>query len=86
MQYLLLYAKSPKQEKLNLKKMENQNIIFLTSRVHPGESLASWKLKGFMEYLTGNTKEANYLKNNFIFVVIPFLNPDGVSIGNYRCS
>jgi hypothetical protein len=50
MQYLLLYAKSPKQEKLNLKKMENQNVIFLTSRVHPGESLASWKLKGFMEY------------------------------------
>lgn len=27
---------------------------------------------------------ANYMRNNFIFKIIPMLNPDGVILGNYR--
>lgn len=66
--------------------MEGKNMIVLTSRVHPGESLASYKLKGFMEYLTGDTAEAGFLLDNFVFIIVPMLNPDGVCIGNYRTS
>ena len=26
------------------------------------------------------------LRNNFVFKVVPMMNPDGVIVGNYRCS
>ena len=60
--------------------------IVLSARVHPGESNASWMMKGAIDYLVGNTPEARVLRNKFVFKVIPMINPDGVINGNYRCS
>lgn len=75
--------------------------MVLTSRVHPGESNASWMMKGFLDYLLSNTadvKVAFYrlltepnillqlLRDTFVFKIVPMLNPDGVIVGNYRCS
>ena len=60
--------------------------IVLTSRVHPGESNASIIMHGTLEFLVGDDDGAKYLRNNFVFKIIPMLNPDGVIIGNYRCS
>ena len=42
-------------------------------------------MKGIIEFLTGRSKEAETLRNAFVFKVIPMLNPDGVIYGNYRC-
>lgn len=40
-----------------------------------------------MEYLTDPTNEqAAFLREHFIFKIVPMLNPDGVIHGNYRCS
>ena len=39
-----------------------------------------------INFLLSNTKEANYLRNNFVFKILPMINPDGVIYGNYRCS
>lgn len=36
--------------------------------------------------LIENTKESHFLRDKFIFKIIPMLNPDGVIHGNYRCS
>ena len=33
--------------------------IFLTARVHPGESVGSWMLKGVMDFLVSDCYEAN---------------------------
>lgn len=60
--------------------------IILTSRVHPGESNASYMMEGTLEYLVSEDEGARYLRDNFVFKIIPMLNPDGVIIGNYRCS
>ncbi|XP_066211390.1 cytosolic carboxypeptidase 4 isoform X1 [Saccopteryx leptura] len=58
----------------------------LTARVHPGESNASWVMKGTLEFLVSSDPVARLLRENFIFKIIPMLNPDGVINGNHRCS
>ena len=60
--------------------------VILTGRVHPGEPVSSWMLQGTIDFLLSNNNIAKYLLNNFIFKIIPMLNPDGVIQGNYRCS
>jgi len=65
---------------------EAKKAIVITARVHPGETNASWMMKGFLDFLTSNSQDAKLLRENFIFKVVPMLNPDGVIAGNYRCS
>uniref|UniRef100_H3G5Y4 Peptidase M14 domain-containing protein n=1 Tax=Phytophthora ramorum TaxID=164328 RepID=H3G5Y4_PHYRM len=60
--------------------------IVLTARVHPGESNSSFVMHGILDFLTGNSLEARFLRHHFVFKVVPMLNPDGVIHGNYRCS
>ncbi|XP_072593350.1 cytosolic carboxypeptidase 4 isoform X3 [Vulpes vulpes] len=58
----------------------------ITARVHPGESNSSWVMKGALEFLVSSDPVARLLRENFIFKIIPMLNPDGVINGNHRCS
>ncbi|XP_073489632.1 cytosolic carboxypeptidase 1 [Aquarana catesbeiana] len=64
----------------------NRPFIFLSSRVHPGETNASWVMKGTLEFLMGNSVTAQNLRESYIFKIVPMLNPDGVINGNHRCS
>jgi cytosolic carboxypeptidase protein 2/3 len=64
----------------------NRKAIILTSRVHPGETNASYVMDGVLEYLVSNDEKAEFLRNTYVFKIIPMLNPDGVIVGNYRCS
>ena len=67
--------------------MDQRKGVILTARVHPGESVGSWMMKGALDFLVdSDSVEAEYLRQNFVFKVIPMLNPDGVINGNYRCS
>ena len=61
-----------------------KSYIILMSRVHPGESNASLIMKGVIEFLISD--EAYSLREQFIFKIVPMLNPDGVRYGNYRGS
>jgi murein tripeptide amidase MpaA len=60
--------------------------VILTSRVHPGESNASWVMEGLIDFLVGDEFAARDLRDKFVFKIVPMLNPDGVIVGNYRCS
>ncbi|XP_009462317.1 PREDICTED: cytosolic carboxypeptidase 1 isoform X2 [Nipponia nippon] len=64
----------------------NRPYVFLSARVHPGETNASWVMKGTLEYLMSNNPSAQCLRESYIFKIIPMLNPDGVISGNHRCS
>jgi murein tripeptide amidase MpaA len=39
-----------------------------------------------IEFLISNDPIAINLRDNYVFKIIPMLNPDGVIYGNYRCS
>ena len=54
-EYLTITSKEkdPNSEKNKAKKG-----VFISARVHPGESNASWMMKGVIEFLVSNTAEA----------------------------
>ncbi|KAF5308101.1 hypothetical protein FQR65_LT00644 [Abscondita terminalis] len=69
-----------------LKAKTDKKAIIVTARVHPAETPASWMMKGFLDFLTGDSNYAQILREKYIFQLIPMLNPDGVIVGNTRYS
>jgi cytosolic carboxypeptidase protein 6 len=65
---------------------KKRKIVAITARVHPGESPSSYVCHGFIDFIVSNHPIAKVLRENIIFKIIPMLNPDGVYLGNYRCS
>lgn len=58
--------------------------IFITSRVHPGETHSSFIFNGILKFLLSNNPEAKYLRKHYYFFLVPCMNPDGVILGNSR--
>ncbi|KAM8974616.1 cytosolic carboxypeptidase 3 [Pelodytes ibericus] len=65
---------------------KKKKAVIVTARVHPGETNSSWVMKGFLDYILSCQVHACLLRDTFVFKVVPMLNPDGVIVGNYRCS
>ena len=59
-------------------------VVFVTARVHPGETPASFVAHGLVDWLLGSCTSAVQLQRHVTIVVVPMLNPDGVFLGNYR--
>eukprot|EP00919_Chromeraceae_sp_WS-2016_P011489 GHVR01026823.1.p1 GENE.GHVR01026823.1~~GHVR01026823.1.p1 ORF type:complete len:229 (+),score=5.91 GHVR01026823.1:1183-1869(+) len=58
--------------------------IFISARVHPGEVASSHILNGFIKYLFNQSSVSEKLLANFVFYILPIINPDGVAEGNFR--
>ena len=43
-------------------------------------------VKGVIDYLLSDSEDAKLLRKNYVFRIVPMINPDGVIYGNYRCS
>lgn len=83
--YFEIYKKKAGDKKAP--QLKGQKIIFLTARVHPSESNSSWVLRGLIDELAkADSQSSSYLRENYTFVIIPILNPDGVCLGNTRTS
>lgn len=74
----------PKPQKIDSKNFIR--VIVLLARSHPGESVTSFVCQGFIEFLIGSHPIAAILRENFVFKIIPMMNPDGVFLGNNRCN
>lgn len=64
----------------------SKKAVVFTARVHSGETVSSFMMKGLIDYLLSPVKSAKVLRKKFVFRIIPMLNPDGVRYGNFRCS
>lgn len=63
----------------------NKRVFFLSSRVHPGETPATFVFLGFLDFiLKTDDPRVKLLRDTFIFKLVPILNPDGVQRGHYR--
>lgn len=79
---LVLLKKQYNVQRQSNKYFKKTPIIFLSARVHPGESNASWIMEGALRFLLDeNAPEAIKARKLFIFKIIPMLNPEGVICG-----
>ncbi|XP_061101791.1 cytosolic carboxypeptidase 4-like isoform X2 [Conger conger] len=76
----------PSRSWSHLYQLRNRPYVVLTARVHPGESNASWVMKGTLEFLCSGDPVAEGLREAYIFKILPMLNPDGAINGMHRCS
>lgn len=52
--------------------VRNKKAVVVTARVHPGETNGSWVMEGFLDFLLGDSDDAQVLRDNFIFKVTGF--------------
>ena len=67
------------------KKISSKKTIFITGRIHPGESSGSYVVESVIKNLLFNEQYKSLL-DKYIFKIIPMINVDGVINGNYRCN
>lgn len=63
---------------------EGRQAVFISARVHPGETPASYMLEGLLDFLASSDPNAQELLRRYVFHVVPVLNPDGVAHGHHR--
>ena len=64
---------------------EGKKTVFISARVHPGETPSSYSMRGILKFLVDkHDSRAMFIRKYFVILVIPMLNPDGVYHGHYR--
>ncbi|CAB3361445.1 Hypothetical predicted protein [Cloeon dipterum] len=70
----------------NLRPQSRQRVVCIFSRIHPGESPASFACQGLIDFLVSSHPISSALREHIVFHIVPMLNPDGVFLGNQRSS
>ncbi len=62
----------------------DKKVVYIHGRVHTSETPGTWHLERMIDVLVSDTPYANSLRENVIYYILPFTNPDGVVEGNSR--
>lgn len=67
---------------------KKRRVIIVVGRVHPGETPSSFVVQGLINFLSSSSdRDAERIRREMTFIIVPMLNPDGCFLGNYRtCS
>lgn len=61
--------------------------FWVIARQHPGESMASWWMEGFLgRLLDSNDAISRHLRSMATLHIVPHMNPDGATRGHLRCN
>jgi hypothetical protein len=84
LQTLCKSRKERSVERLHIGRLDGKpaHRVLLTSRHHSCEMMASYTLEGIMEGILANNDDAKWLRENVEFLVIPFVDKDGVEDGD----
>ena len=64
---------------------DGKRSFWVNARQHPGETMASWWMEGFLARLTDETDEAaQALRDKAVIHIVPCMNLDGVKRGHLR--
>lgn len=61
-------------------------MIYITARLHAAETHGSLIMKYILNEFVKNPFEYDDILSNYIVRLVPMINPDGVTLGNTRCS
>lgn len=62
----------------------NKKVVYIHGRVHTSETPGTWHLERMIDVLTSDTPYGHALRENVIYYILPFTNPDGVVEGMSR--
>ncbi len=58
--------------------------VWINARTHPAETGPSFLLEGLIHTVLANDRVGKYLRQHYVFKIVPMHNVDGVAAGNYR--
>ena len=85
-QYFKSQKNNPENNNNLSQVLDERKAIVIIGRQHPGETVGSYVVKGCIDFLMGDSEEAKQLRENYVFKIVPMMNPDGVLVGNSRTS
>ena len=84
----LVIGQSNEQRDIDLLVLGNRSSdkkIWITARQHPGESMGQWFVEGLVKKLLNlSSSISRKLLQEYVFFIVPNMNPDGVVHGNLR--
>ncbi len=58
--------------------------FWIIARQHPGETMGSWWIEGFLPEIAGDGEAAKKLRDAATLYIVPCMNPDGAARGHLR--